>query len=117
MKKVLIIDDALFMRTSLKMMLEKNGFQVVGEAENGVVGIKKFQELKPDIVTMDITMPEMDGLQALQEIKKIDPEANIVVVSAMGQQACVVDAITHGAKTFIVKPFQEEHIIKTLSNL
>lgn len=117
MKKVLIIDDALFMRASLKMMLERNGFQVIGEAENGAVGIEKFKELRPDIVTMDITMPEMDGLQALKEIKKIDPDANVVVVSAMGQQACVVDAISNGAKNFIVKPFQEEHIIKTLGKI
>ncbi len=117
MKTVLIVDDAAFMRMSLKMMLERNGYQVVGEAENGEVGIKKYMELKPDLVTMDITMPEMDGITALKAIMQYDPKACILLVSAMGQQHFVMEAITSGAKGFIVKPFQEEHIVKTLSKL
>ena len=117
MKTVLIVDDAAFMRVSLKMMLERNGYQVVGEAENGDVGIKKYMELKPDLVTMDITMPEMDGITALKAIMQYDPKACILLVSAMGQQHFVMEAITSGAKGFIVKPFQEEHIVKTLSKL
>lgn len=117
MKTVLIVDDAAFMRMSLKMMLERNGYQVVGEAENGEVGIKKYMELKPDLVTMDITMPEMDGITALKAIMQYDPKACILLVSAMGQQHFVMEAITSGAKDFIVKPFQEEHIVKTLSKL
>ena len=117
MKTVLIVDDAAFMRMSLKMMLERNGYQVVGEAENGEVGIKKYMELKPDLVTMDITMPEMDGITALKAIMQYDPKACVLLVSAMGQQHFVMEAITNGAKGFIVKPFQEEHIIKTLSKL
>ena len=117
MKTVIIVDDAAFMRMSLKMMLERNGYQVVGEAENGEVGIKKYMELKPDLVTMDITMPEMDGITALKAIMQYDPKACILLVSAMGQQHFVMEAITSGAKGFIVKPFQEEHIVKTLSKL
>ena len=117
MKTVLIVDDAAFMRMRLKMMLERNGYQVVGEAENGEVGIKKYMELKPDLVTMDITMPEMDGITALKAIMQYDPKACILLVSAMGQQHFVMEAITSGAKGFIVKPFQEEHIVKTLSKL
>ncbi len=114
MKKVLIVDDATFMRLSLRTMLEKNGFEVVGEAENGQKGIQKYKELRPDIVTMDITMPEMDGLEALKEIRKIDSDANIFIISAMGQERHVREAIVSGARGFIVKPFKEEHIIKTL---
>ena len=117
MKRVMVVDDAMFMRASLKMMLEKNGFEVVAEAENGVVAVQKYKEIKPDIVTMDITMPEMDGLQALKLIKQHDPNAKVVVVSAMGQEPVVKDAILSGAKSFIVKPFKEDFVLKTLSSL
>ena len=117
MKKVMVVDDAMFMRASLKMMLEKNGFEVVAEAENGVIAVQKYKDLKPDLVTMDITMPEMDGLQALKLIKQLDPDAKIVVVSAMGQEPVVKDAILSGAKSFIVKPFKEEFVLKTLNSL
>ena len=99
------------------MMLEKNGFEVAAEAENGVVAVQKYKELKPDIVTMDITMPEMDGLQALKLIKQLDPDAKVVVVSAMGQEPVVKDAILSGAKSFIVKPFKEDFVLKTLNSL
>ena len=117
MKRVLIVDDAAFMRMSIRKMLEENGFEVVGEAENGVMAIEKYQELQPEVVTMDITMPEMDGLEALREIKKIDPAASIVMVSALGQEARMKEAIIYGAKGFIVKPFKEEIIISALSKL
>ena len=117
MAKVLIVDDAAFMRISIKNMLTKNGYDVVGEAENGKVGVEKFKELSPDIVTMDITMPEMTGLEALKEIVKLDSGAKVVMVSAMGQEAMVRDAIMSGAKGFIVKPFKEEGIIAALQKL
>ncbi|GAA0866671.1 response regulator [Paraclostridium tenue] len=117
MKRVLIVDDAAFMRMSIRKMLEENGFEVVGEAENGVMAIEKYQELQPEVVTMDITMPEMDGLEALREIKKLDPAASIVMVSALGQEARMKEAIIYGAKGFIVKPFKEEIIISALSKL
>lgn len=117
MKRVLIVDDATFMRISIRTMLEKNGFQVVGEAENGEVAVKKYVELNPDIVTMDITMPDMDGVQALKAIKQIDNNCKIVMVSAMGQETFVREAVISGAKGFIVKPVNEEHLIKTLSKL
>lgn len=117
MKNVLIIDDAAFMRAALKIMLEKNGYTVVGEAENGKAGVSKFAQLKPDIVTLDITMPEMNGVIALKEIMNIDKTAKVIMVSAMGQENIVREAIIAGAKSFIVKPFKEDHIIKTLSKL
>lgn len=115
--RVLVVDDAAFIRVSLKMMLERNGYQVVGEAENGFTAIQKYQELKPDLVTMDITMPEMDGITALKTIRKLDGEARIVMISALGQEHHVKDAILSGAKGFIVKPFKEEQVIKGLSKV
>jgi two-component system chemotaxis response regulator CheY len=117
MKKVLIVDDAAFMRLSLKTMLEKNGYQEVGEAENGEVGVKKFMELKPDLVTMDITMPEMDGIKALKSIKQMDPNSIVIMISAMGQESMVKEAVISGAKGFIVKPFKEEHVLKSLDKI
>jgi two-component system chemotaxis response regulator CheY len=115
--KVLIVDDAAFMRMTIKMMLEKNGFEVAGEAENGKVAIRKYIECKPDIVTMDITMPEMGGIDALKEIMKLDPNAKVVMISAMGQERMVLESVMAGAKTFIVKPFKEEHVIETLTKV
>ena len=117
MPRVMIVDDAAFMRVSIRNILLKNGFEVVGEAENGAVGVQKYAELKPDIVTMDITMPEMNGLDALKEIRKIDPSAKVVMVSALGQEAMVRDAVLSGAKGFIVKPYKEDTIIETLNKL
>ncbi|HEY8500169.1 MAG TPA: response regulator [Clostridia bacterium] len=117
MKRVLIVDDAIFMRKSLGLILQKSGFEIAGEAENGINGIKKYLELKPDLVTMDITMPVMDGLTALKEIKKLDSNAKVVMVSAMGQEAYVREAIVAGAKSFIVKPFKENHVIKVLESI
>lgn len=117
MKRVLIVDDAAFMRVSIKNMLTKHGYEVVGEAENGKVAIQKFQELDPDIITMDITMPEMDGLASLKKILAINPSANVVMISAMGQESMVREAVLSGAKGFIVKPFKEDIIISALNNL
>ena len=117
MKKVLIADDAAFMRITIKNMLEKNGYEVVGEAPNGQVAIQKYSELKPEIVTMDITMPEVDGLTALKAIMQYDPNAKVVMVSAMGQRSMVMDAVVAGAKGFIVKPFNEETLLTALEKI
>ncbi len=112
--KVLIVDDAAFMRLTIKTMLENNGIEVVGEASNGIEAIQKFKQLKPDIVTMDITMPDMDGIDALKAILATDPNAKVVMISAMGQEILVREAILNGAKSFIVKPFKEDQIVRTL---
>lgn len=114
MAKVMIVDDAAFMRANLKNILEDSGHKIIEEAENGKDAIEKFKEVKPELVTMDITMPEMDGLEALKNILKIDPEARVVMCSAMGQQAMVIEAIQAGAKDFIVKPFKKDRIQKAL---
>lgn len=115
--RILVVDDAAFMRMMIKDILEKNGYEVVGEAQDGQEAVEKYKELNPDLVTMDITMPEMDGITALKEIKKINPEAKIVMCSAMGQQAMVIDAIQAGAKDFIVKPFQAERVIEAIQKV
>ena len=113
-KRILIVDDAAFMRMMIKDILTKNNFEVVGEAADGVQAIEKYMELKPDLVTMDITMPEMDGITALKAIKEKDPSATIIMCSAMGQQAMVIDAIQAGAKDFIVKPFQADRVVEAI---
>lgn len=112
--RVLVVDDAAFMRMMVKDILTKNGYEVVGEAENGMKAVEKFNELRPDLVTMDITMPEMDGISAVKAIKKIDPKAKIVMCSAMGQQAMVIEAIQAGARDFIVKPFQADRVLEAV---
>lgn len=114
-KTVLIVDDAAFMRMMIKDILEKNGYDVVGEAENGNIAVEKYKELEPDLVTMDITMPEKDGITALKEIKELNADATVIMCSAMGQQAMVIDAIQAGAKDFIVKPFQAERVVEAVS--
>ena len=114
-KRVLIVDDAAFMRMMIKDILTKNGYDVVGEAENGQVAVEKYRDLNPDRVTMEITMPEMDGIAAVKEIKSQDPAARVIMCSAMGQQAMVIDAIQAGAKDFIVKPFQPERVLEAVS--
>lgn len=111
---VLIVDDAAFMRMMIKEILTKNGYTVVGEASDGAQAVEKFKELKPDLVTMDITMPEMDGITALREIKKLDSTTKVIMCSAMGQQAMVIDAIQAGAKDFVVKPFQADRVIEAI---
>lgn len=110
MAKVLVTDDAAFMRMQLKDQLKKIGHEVIGEAENGQDAVEKFQELQPDLITMDITMPEMNGVEAVRAIKKLAPDAKIIMCSAMGQQGMVLEAIQAGAKDFIVKPFTAERI-------
>lgn len=115
MKKVLIVDDIAFMRVTLKSILEENGFEVVGEAKNGIEGIQKYRELNPDIVTMDITMPVMDGINSLKEIKNINPNANIVMVSSMGEESVICEAVSVGANSFIVKPFNDQSVMLTLT--
>ena len=117
MAKVMICDDAAFMRMMIKDILTKNGYNIVGEAENGAKAVEKYAELKPDLVLMDITMPDMDGIQALKKIKEIDPNANIIMCSAMGQQAMVIEAIQSGAKDFIVKPFQAERVLEAVKKV
>lgn len=113
----MLVDDAAFMRMMIKDILTKNGYNVAGEAENGLKAIEKFNETKPDLVLMDITMPEMDGIQALKKIKELDPAANVIMCSAMGQQAMVIEAIQSGAKDFIVKPFQAERVLEAVKKV
>ncbi len=112
--RILIVDDAAFMRMMIKDILKKNDFEVCGEAEDGRQAVERYKELSPDLVTMDITMPKLDGIAAVREIKKIDPAAKIVMCSAMGQQAMVVEAIQAGALDFIVKPFQHDRVVEAL---
>lgn len=116
-KNILICDDAAFMRMMIKDILTKNGYNVAGEAENGQKAVEKYKELNPDLVLMDITMPEMDGIQALKEIKKQDSGAMVIMCSAMGQQAMVIEAIQAGAKDFIVKPFQPDRVIEAVKKV
>ena len=113
-KNILICDDAAFMRMMIKDILTKNGYTVVGEAENGAKAVEKYAELKPDLVLMDITMPEMDGIQALKKIKEADPSATVIMCSAMGQQAMVIESIQSGAKDFIFKPFQADRVLEAV---
>lgn len=112
--KVLVVDDAAFMRLMLKNIIIKDGLNVVGEAQNGVEAVDKYKELKPDLVTLDITMPEKDGLAALKEIRKYDSNAKVIMCSAMGQQALIIEAIQNGAKDFIVKPFDETRVLESI---
>ena len=112
MAKIMICDDAAFMRMMIKDILTKNGYEIAAEAENGAVAVEKYPDAKPDL-----TMPDMDGIQALKKIKEIDPNANIIMCSAMGQQAMVIEAIQSGAKDFIVKPFQAERVLEAVKKV
>ena len=114
-KRILVCDDAAFMRMMIKDILTKNGYEIAGEAENGAVAVTKYAETKPDLVMLDITMPEMDGIQALKKIKEQDPSAMAIMCSAMGQQAMVIESIQSGARDFIVKPFQQERVIEAIT--
>ena len=116
-KKILIVDDAAFMRMMIKNILTKNGYEICGEAENGQTAIELYKELKPDLITMDITMPEMNGIEVVKAIRAFDPGANIIMCSAMGQQAMVMEAIQAGAKDFIVKPFQQDRILQAIGRV
>ena len=117
MAKVLVVDDAAFMRMTIKKMIESEGHTVVGEAGNGVEAVQKYMEIQPDVVMLDITMPEMNGVDALKRIKELDPNAKVIICSAMGQQAMVAQAIQSGAKDFIVKPFEKDRIIAALKRV
>lgn len=116
-KGILLVDDAAFMRMMIKDILSKNGYEILGEAENGAKAVEKYKEVNPDLVIMDITMPEVDGIQAVKEIKGIDPNAKIIMCSAMGQQSMVIEAIQSGAKDFIVKPFQADRILEAVKKI
>ena len=117
MAKVMICDDAAFMRMMIKDILTKNGYEIAAEAENRAIAVEKYPEAKPDLVLMDITMPDMDGIQALKKIKEIDANANVIMCSAMRQQAMVIEAIQSGAKDFIVKPFQAERVLEAVKKV
>lgn len=114
---VLVCDDAIFMRTMITDILTQAGYEVIGEAETGAQAVEKYRQLKPDLVTMDIVMPDMGGIEAVREICKTSPEARILMCSAMGQQALVVEAIQAGAKDFVVKPFQPSRVLEAVQRL
>lgn len=114
---VLVCDDAIFMRTMIADILTQAGFEVIGEAESGVQAVEKYRQLKPDLVTMDIVMPDMGGIDAVRAICEVDPEARILMCSAMGQQALVVEAIQAGAKDFVVKPFQPSRVLEAVQRV
>jgi two-component system chemotaxis response regulator CheY len=115
--RILVVDDAAFMRMMIKDILVKAGYDVCGEANDGIQAVEKFRELRPDLITMNITMPEMDGITALQEIRKIDGGAKFIMCSAMGQQQMVIKAIKSGAKDFIVKPFQADRVLEAVKKI
>ena len=117
MKTVLIVDDSSFMRRLIKKIVIQNGYDVVGEADNGELGVEKYKELNPDLVTMDLVMDEMNGLDALKHILEIDPNANVIMISSMGQDVIVRDAIVLGAKNFLLKPLDEETIMEAINSL
>ncbi len=114
---VLVCDDAIFMRTMISDILTQAGYEVIGEAETGTQAVERFKELNPDLVTMDIVMPDMGGIDAVREIVKIAPHAKVLMCSAMGQQALVVEAIQAGAKDFVVKPFQPSRVLEAVQRV
>ena len=114
---VLVCDDAVFMRTVIREILSRAGYDVIGEAETGAQAVERFKELNPDLVTMDIVMPDMGGIDAVREIVKIAPQAKVLMCSAMGQQALVVEAIQAGAKDFVVKPFQPSRVLEAVQRV
>lgn len=115
MARVLVVDDAAFMRKMVSDALSGGGHEIVGEAGNGIEAIAQFQELRPDVMTLDITMPEKDGLAALKEIIAIDPNAKVVMCSALGQESKVLEAVKSGAKDFVVKPFQPDRVLSAIN--
>lgn len=116
MAKILIVDDAEFLRMRISKMLVGDGYEVI-EAENGAIAVEKFKEVKPDVVLMDITMPEMDGLTALKQIRSLDPKARVVMLTALGQESVVLEAIKAGARDFVVKPFERERVLNAINKL
>ncbi len=117
MARVMVVDDAVFMRMTIRKMIETEGYEVVGEAGNGVEAVQKYMEVQPDVVMLDITMPEMNGIDALKRIKEFDPKAKVIMCSAMGQQVMVAQAIQSGAKDFIVKPFEKDRVLAALQRV
>lgn len=117
MARIMVVDDASFMRRLLRQLLTENGHEVVAEASNGEEALRKYEQYKPDLVTMDITMPDKDGIEGVKRILAFDPTARIVMCSAMGQQAMVVEAIKAGAKDFIVKPFDSKRVIDVINRV
>jgi len=117
MKRVLIIDDSALMRRLMRKVLKNNGFEVVGEANDGVLGVEKYRELLPDIVTLDLIMDRMSGIGALERILEINPDANVFIVSSMGQEIIVREAISRGAKSFILKPFTDKQVLDEFSKV
>ena len=115
--KVMVVDDALFMRNMIKDIFTRAGYEVVAEAENGEMAVAMYPEVKPDLVTMDIVMPKKSGIEALQEIMAADPDACIVMVSALGQDSLVLEAVESGAKDFIVKPFKEDKVLEIVRRI
>lgn len=115
MAKILIVDDNAFMRNTIKGVLTQAGFEIAGEASDGVEAVSSYSSAKPDLVTMDITMPNMDGVEALKELLKQDPTAKVVMVSAMGQESLVVEAVTAGAVDFVVKPFEADRVVDAIN--
>ena len=116
-KRVLIADDSVFLRTSLKRMLEKNGLQVAGMAENGIEVISCYKELKPDIVIMDIVMPQLSGREALKLLKQFDPAARVIMISSMSTKEMVMDCLATGAAHYILKPFEEDKVVATIQEM
>ncbi|HEX7120147.1 MAG TPA: response regulator [Longimicrobiales bacterium] len=116
-RTVLICDDAIFMRSMIADILKQAGFDVVGEAETGAEAVERYRELKPDLVTMDIVMPDMGGIDAVRQIVAEDPEAKVLMCSAMGQQALVIEAIQAGARDFVVKPFQPSRVLEAVQRV
>jgi two-component system chemotaxis response regulator CheY len=114
MARVLVVDDAAFMRKMVTDALSGGGHEIVGEAANGAEAVQRFQELRPDVMTLDITMPEKDGLAALREIIAVDPGAKVVMCSALGQESKVLESIKLGAKDFVVKPFQADRVLEAI---
>jgi len=110
--KVLIVDDAIFMRNMLRNIFVESGFEIAGEASNGLEAVEQYRALSPDLTTMDIVMPERNGIEALKEIVRIDPEARVVICSALGQESLIIEAIEAGAKDFIIKPFKPARVIE-----
>jgi two-component system chemotaxis response regulator CheY len=115
--RVLVVDDAIFMRKMISDILEGNEMEIVGEADTGALAVEKYKELKPDLVTMDIIMPEMNGIDAVRQIMSLDAQAKIVMCSALGQQALVQDALAAGAKDFLIKPFNPSRVIEVVSKV
>lgn len=117
MKKIMIVDDSLMIRINMRKLLEKNGFEIVAEACNGQDAIEKYVKFQPDLITMDITMPILDGISALQEIIKINPDARVVMISALGQERKIIEALNSGARHYIQKPIKELHAIEVIKNI